>query len=112
VTASRAWWPAAGGIAVLAALRYLQPPPLAPYRLCGFHWLTGRPCPLCGVTRALFALVQGRWSQAIHLNALSPLALAMLLTLFWPGRLRERLWPAGLAAFAMYGLGRLFFPSV
>lgn len=106
----RAWCPAAGSVALLAALRYLQPPPLAPYRLCGFHWLTGRPCALCGVTRALFALAKGHWGQAIHLNALSPLALAMLLSLFWCSRLRGRLWPVGLVAFAIYGLGRVFFP--
>jgi hypothetical protein len=82
---------------------------MAPYSLCGFHWLTGRPCPLCGVTRALFALAQGRWREAMYLNALGPLALVMLLSLFWPGAYRSRLWSAGLAVFAVYGLGRIFF---
>jgi len=99
-------------MAVLAALRYLEPPSLEPYSLCGFHCLTGRPCPLCGTTRALFALAKGNWGQALHFNALSPLALAMILTLFWPSSWRARLWPAGLVAFAVYGLGRVFFPFV
>ena len=107
------WWrPVALALAALGVLWYFPPPPLAPYRLCGFHWLTGRPCALCGVTRAVFALAKGRWGEAIHLNALSPLALAMLLVLPWPGRFRARLWSAGLALFALYGLGRVFLPFV
>lgn len=94
-----------------AALRFLPAPPLAPYSLCGFHWLTGRPCPLCGLTRALFALAKFRWSDALHSNALSPLALLMLLSLFWEGPARARLWTAGAAAFAAYGACRVFMPA-
>ncbi len=80
-------------------------------RLCGFHWLTGRPCPLCGLTRALFALAKGHWGEAVHFNALSPLAFAMLFALFWNGRMRALLWRGGLAAFAVYGLCRVFLPT-
>jgi hypothetical protein len=77
--------------------------------LCGYHWLTGRPCPFCGLTRAMFALAGGRWSDALHLNALTPLALAMMLVLFWRNPLRARVWQAGLALFAVYGVCRVFF---
>ena len=80
-------------------------------RLCGFHWLTGRPCPLCGLTRALFALAKGHWGEAVHFNALSPLAFVMLFALFWNGRTREWLWRGGAAAFAVYGLWRVFLPT-
>jgi hypothetical protein len=76
--------------------------------IAGFHWLTGRPCPLCGLTRALFALAKGHWTEAVHFNALCPLAFAMLFALFWNGRMRGWLWTGGLAAFAVYGVLRVF----
>jgi hypothetical protein len=37
---------------------------------CVFHALTGRPCPTCGSTRALQALVGGRPLEALALNPL------------------------------------------
>ena len=80
--------------------------------VCGYHWLTGRPCPFCGLTRALFALAAGHWRNALHLNALTPVAVAMLLTLAVRGPVRTRVWQAGLALFAAYGVCRVFFPAV
>jgi len=77
------------------------------YELCGFRWLTGRPCLLCGLTRALFALGKGHWNQAVQLHALSPLGLIMLFSLLWEkGLWREWLWKFGLAAFGVYGVWR------
>jgi hypothetical protein len=59
----------------------------------------------------VFALAKGHWSQAIHFNALSPLAFIMLFSLLWngagPGVWRARLWTAGLVAFAVYGVARI-----
>lgn len=37
---------------------------------CLFRWATGHPCPTCGSTRALGALVQGRFLEAAVLNPL------------------------------------------
>ncbi len=95
----------AGVAAVLAVLWRVTPP--AGLQLCAFHWLTGRECPLCGLTRGLCALAKGQVADAIRLNALTPLALAMLLALFWRGPRTARLWSAGIAAFAVYGVWRL-----
>jgi hypothetical protein len=75
--------------------------------LCLFHWLTGLNCPLCGMTRAMLAMVHGRWQETIRYNALSPLGGAMLATLFWNHPLRGKLWRAGLLAFGTYGLARI-----
>ncbi len=75
--------------------------------LCAYRWLTGRPCPLCGMTHAFIAIFQGHLAQAIHFNALCPLAFAMILTLFRPGRTRDFLWSSGPVAFAVYGVVRL-----
>ena len=102
---------AAAAALVLAGLWYFTPPELG-FRLCGFRWLTGRPCPFCGLTHALFALAKGHWCDAIRLNGLSPLALAMLFALPWNGRVRGRLWTAGLAAFAVYGVCRVVVPAI
>src|SRR5689334_3078398 len=77
------------------------------FGVCGFHWLTGKSCPLCGLTRGMFALAKGSWSQAIQFNALTPLAAVMLLSLLWSGPWRAPLWKSGMAAFAIYGFARL-----
>ena len=101
----------AAGMSLLAFLRYYKPPAQAAFQLCGFHWLTGRPCPFCGLTRAMFALVKGHCSEALGFNALSPLAFAMLAGLFWNnGATRGRIWTCGIAAFAIYGACRILLP--
>jgi drug/metabolite transporter (DMT)-like permease len=90
----------------------LTPPDDPRFRLCPYHWLTGRDCPLCGLTRALCALAKGHWSQAVHFNALSPLA-AVMLAAFLIGRPAPgRWWTAGLAMFGLYGVCRLLAPGV
>jgi len=44
-------------IALLFGALWLFRLPAQPaFRLCGFHWLTGRSCPFCGLTRAMFEL--------------------------------------------------------
>ena len=97
---------------MLTVLWCYTPSPESQFRLCGFHWLTGRPCPLCGLTHALFALAKGHWREAVGFHALSPLAFAMLLSLFWDAPFRSRLWTLGLAAFAAYGVCRIVVPGV
>ena len=44
-------------------------PALTPfYPQCAFHRLTGLNCPGCGATRGLYALLHGRWRQALQDN--------------------------------------------
>ncbi len=102
---------AAGAAALLAFLHFVSVPAEPRFRLCAFHRLTGRPCPLCGLTRGIFALAKGRLDEAEHFNALSPLGFAMLFSLFW-SRQRQALvgttlWTFGIAAFALYGALRI-----
>ena len=101
---------AGAAILLFGVLWYFSPAADPPFRICGFHWLTGRDCPLCGLTRALFALAKGHWREALHLNALSPLGFVMLFSLFWKFPARAGLWTAGLATFAAYGIWRLLVP--
>jgi hypothetical protein len=96
------------GAVTLLLLLWAVPVPLEPrLQICGFHWLTGQLCPLCGLTRALFALAKGHWHDAIALNALSPVGFVMIFGGFWKEPVRGRLWRAGMLAFALYGIWRL-----
>lgn len=45
---------------------------------CGFFRLTGLLCPLCGMTRATVALLNGRFREALFLNPLSFVYVAAL----------------------------------
>jgi len=49
--------------------------------VCPFRWLTGLPCLLCGMTRALCALGHGQFRRAVELHAFSP----FIFTLFVAG---------------------------
>jgi hypothetical protein len=80
------------------------------FRLCGFYWLTGHPCALCGLTRGLCAMAKGHFAEAVRFNALAPLGFVMVFALFWTGKLTQataRIWTAGIPAFAIYGVCRL-----
>jgi hypothetical protein len=56
----------------LAALLRLFPPTRYPfYPPCPFHTLLGILCPGCGGTRALAALLAGRWAEAVRQNLLA-----------------------------------------
>jgi hypothetical protein len=93
--------------AVFLVLFYVTPPADPQWRFCPFHWLTGLDCPLCGLTRAMFALAKGHWAESARLHALAPLAVAMLLSILWRTRWTGRLWAAGIGAFVVFGAWRL-----
>jgi hypothetical protein len=62
----------AGSALVLAPLV----PRIAPFvPACPFHALTGMPCPGCGSTRALVALVGGDFAAALGWNPVAALAI-------------------------------------
>lgn len=93
---------------------------------CVFRATTGRPCPGCGMSRALAALVRGDWGAALFLHAFAPLFAAagilLLVAAVLPAGPRARLagrvaaietstgaavWLA--AAFMVYWLVRLLY---
>jgi len=91
---------------------------------CAFRSVTGLPCPGCGVTRGLLALLDGRFADAVALHPFVPLfALAWLLpflVVVLPGPARRVLINAAqwverktalpgilLILFAVYGLTRM-----
>ena len=92
-------------VAIGAALYCFAPPQLP---LCGFRWLTGHPCPLCGLTRAMFALAKGHWREALALHALSPVAAVVVGGVVWGYNWPSRVWIAVAALFGAYGVWRMF----
>jgi hypothetical protein len=52
---------------------------------CPFRTITGLDCPLCGATRATFALLRGDVLTALNFNALYVTALPVVLVIagFW-----------------------------
>jgi hypothetical protein len=56
----------------------------------------------------MFALAKGHLAEAERFNALAPLGFAMVFALFWGGRIPGKAWMVGLAAFAGYGVYRVF----
>jgi hypothetical protein len=94
--------------ALFGVLFFFTPAAEPRFRLCGFYWLTGHPCALCGLTRAMFAMAKGHFAEAVRFNALAPLGFAMVFALFWSGKITGRIWTAGMGAFAVYGVCRVF----
>jgi hypothetical protein len=93
---------------------------------CAFRNLTGQPCPGCGLSRAMAALLRGDFAAAVAFHAFAPLLAACGLLLcaasLLPPAPRERLaarvasfesrtglavWLA--AAFLVYWLVRLLY---
>lgn len=92
---------------------------------CAFRETTGLPCPGCGMTRGMSALVRGHWRDALHFHPFAPLfaiaAAIMLLSGVLPEAKRIRLvegigWLERKTGFAFltlmalmaYGLWRMF----
>jgi Protein of unknown function (DUF2752) len=105
---------------LLCAMLLLYPPTrVGFYPLCPIHQYFGILCPGCGATRALAALLHGRVSEALRLNALFVLLLPVALagaaesyrralrtgTFRWPHPPAATLY-ATLAAAAVFTLAR------
>jgi hypothetical protein len=61
-----------------ALVYFVNPSVYHVYPVCQFHELTGLNCPGCGGTRALYALLHGRFAAAFHDNALFVASLPVL----------------------------------
>jgi phosphatidylserine synthase len=63
---------------------------------CPFKHLSGLPCPTCGSTRAVMALLEGEWSDALWLNPATTLAIVCstvtIPIALWTSRAGHRRW--------------------
>ena len=66
------------GAALLAGLVANPDHPL-PIDLCGFKYLTGIPCPTCGLTRAVCHALQGQWAASVSYHPAGILVAAILI---------------------------------
>jgi hypothetical protein len=73
--------------AVAGVLRCFPPAQYSFYPRCPIYEAFHLKCPGCGATRAVAALLNGRFSEAMHLNALTtlllPVAAAYGLNWYW-----------------------------
>jgi hypothetical protein len=67
---------------LLLVLAIVDVPDEPALTLCGFRNLTGLPCPGCGMTRSVAALLKGRALQSVHFNALAAPTL-LLMVMVW-----------------------------
>ncbi len=73
------------GLLLALALLYRTPPEQSRFSPpCMFHKVTGLHCPGCGATRAVYALLHGRPSDAVRKNVLFIAALPFIA--FWAVR--------------------------
>jgi Protein of unknown function (DUF2752) len=100
---------AAGGMLAIAAAWPLLPlhPPVA----CPLRSLTGVPCPLCGMTRAVVAAAHGHLATSLAFNPggvfVLLLAIAAVVRPAWLTRARLPLWSifAVLGALWVWNIG-------
>jgi hypothetical protein len=95
-------------LGLFGILFFFTVPDVPYFRLCGFYWLTGHPCALCGMTRAMFALAKGHLGEAVRFHALAPLGFAMVFAVLGDVKISGRMWTVVLATFAVYGVCRVF----
>jgi Protein of unknown function (DUF2752) len=95
---------ASGGMVAIAAAWPLLPahPPLA----CPLRAITGIPCPLCGMTRAVVAAAHGHLGTSLAFNpagiVVLVVAVVAILRPAWLTRLRIPLWSVFTLAGALW----------
>lgn len=55
-------------VAGISLFRFFEPTDASFFPKCTLHQMTGLHCPGCGSTRAVHALVHGRWIDALRFN--------------------------------------------
>lgn len=97
------WRRKIGGIVLLCAVAAVM------YLLqtgCLIQRLTGIPCPGCGMTRAVLALLRGDFAGALRLHGMVWSLPVVLLLFLYDGRLFRARWMNG-ALWALLGAGFL-----
>jgi hypothetical protein len=87
--------------------------PIVPFEFvppCPLRSLTGVPCPLCGMTRGVTALVHGDVGRGLFLNPASLVAIALAVLLIVQWRTKRVVVPVWLVAtlFALMWAWQLF----
>ena len=99
------------GIALVGAAGVWPALPVHPPLACPLRTLTGIPCPLCGMTRACVAALQGHLGSSLAFNPAGVLVLLAAVVAIvrpqWLRRLRIPMWTivAALGAMWIWNIG-------
>lgn len=85
---------AGAAMLAVAAVRPLVPVEFVPP--CPLRTVTGIPCPMCGMTRGVTALVHGDFARALLMNPASYVAVALAVLLLVQWRVRRVVIPVWL----------------
>ena len=80
-----------GAMLGIAAVRPLVPFEFVPP--CPLRTITGIPCPMCGMTRGVTAVVHGDFGHALFLNPASFLAIGLAVLLLFQWRTKRVVIP-------------------
>jgi hypothetical protein len=80
-----------GAMLAAAAVRPLIPVETVPP--CPLRTVTGIPCPMCGMTRGVTAIVHGDFAHALLMNPASYLAVALAIVLLVQWRMKRVVIP-------------------
>lgn len=59
-------------------------------RLCPFFYITGLPCPFCGMTRGIASILRLELTDALLYHLLSPLTFACMLVIYFTVLLADK----------------------
>ena len=83
----------------IAAIRPIVPFEFVPP--CPLRTITGIPCPMCGMTRGVTALVHGDFARALLMNPASYVAVALAVLLLVQWRTKRVVIPVWLIVIAL-----------
>jgi Protein of unknown function (DUF2752) len=92
------------GAAMLAAAAIRPAIPFEFVPPCPLRTVTGIPCPMCGMTRGVTALVHGDFAHALLMNPASYLAVALAILLLVQWRTRRVLIPVWVVVTVLAGM--------
>ncbi|MBU2514701.1 DUF2752 domain-containing protein [bacterium] len=87
------------------------------FSICPFHFLTHKPCPGCGILRALISIGQLQFHQALQYNLFSFPLLAVMVSYLLPWQPLQKIiqphwYKFGLIVILIFGILRLCFPEL
>ncbi|MCC7234493.1 MAG: DUF2752 domain-containing protein [Bryobacterales bacterium] len=111
-SSKRDWLPGSGLAAVTLAWLFVLGADATAFLVCPFRWATSLPCPLCGMTHGVAALLHGHIAEGVALHPFSPLALAGLAATAAGRTLPPPLWSRLFLGLAVFGAFRMLLVAL
>lgn len=112
-TRSNRGWLLGSGLAVITLVwLFALGADATSFLVCPFRWLTSLPCPLCGMTHGVAALLHGHIVEGVMLHPFSPLALAGLAATAAGRALPPPMWSRLFLGLAVFGAFRMLLAAL